>query len=63
MPNGDSQSFAKAIDVLLTDTALAEKYSKQAHRRVTENFLVPNMIEKQEECYDKLSDVKTHESI
>ena len=54
VPNGDSQSFAKAIDALITDTALAEKYGKQAHQRVAENFLIPNMIEKQEECYDKL---------
>lgn len=53
VPNGDDRAYAKAIDTLVTDKTLAEKYGRQAHQRVVENFLIPKMIERQEEMYEE----------
>lgn len=57
--NGDDEAYAEAIDTLVTDVALAKRYGMQAHQRVADNFLIPNMMGKQEECYSKLIDMKT----
>lgn len=54
VPNKDVNAYAKAIDQLLTDEKLAKQYAKAAHQRVVENFTIPNMMKKMNECYSEL---------
>jgi len=54
VPNGDVKAFAAAIDKLLTDDELANRYAEAAHQRVAENFTVARMMEEMEKCYQEL---------
>lgn len=56
VPNGDSKAYAEAIDLLLSDEALAHQYAEAAHQRVAENFTIPKMMEKMNEVYDEMND-------
>ena len=51
-PNRDSQAFAAAIDTILSDHELAQRYAEAAHQRVQNNFTIGKMMEKMNECYD-----------
>lgn len=55
VPNGDAKAFAEALDLLLTDDVLAHQYAEAAHQRVVNNFTIPVMMEKMEECYNELN--------
>lgn len=52
VPNRDCKAFGEAIDKLLSDKALAEKYAQAGHQRVVDNFTIPKMMEKMNEVYD-----------
>ena len=54
VPNGDSKAFAEAIEKLLSDEGLAEKYAKAGHLRIIENFTIPKMIAKMNEVYNEV---------
>lgn len=54
VPNGDSKAFAEAIEKLLSDEGLAEKYAKAGHLRIIENFTVPKMIAQMNEVYNEI---------
>lgn len=54
VPNGDDKAYAETIDTLLGDGKLREKYGKNARKRVMENFTIPKMAEKMEECYREI---------
>lgn len=54
VPNGDAKAFAQAIDKLLADDALADKYAEAGRQRVLENFTIKKMVEKMKECYEAL---------
>lgn len=54
VPNGDDKAYAEAIDTLLGDDELREKYGENARKRVKENFTIPKMVEKMEECYREI---------
>ena len=53
--NGDDAAYAEAIDTLVGDETLSEKYGDAGHRRVVERFTIPKMLAAQEECYKELS--------
>lgn len=53
-PNRDVEAFAAAIDKLLSDEELAEKYAMAGHKRVVENFTISKMMVKMNEVYDEL---------
>ena len=50
VPNGDDKAYAKAIDTLLGDDELRMRYAENARKRVKENFTIPKMVERMEEC-------------
>lgn len=54
VPNGDTEALACAIDKLLLDDILAEKYGKAAYERVASHFLMGNMLNEMEKCYENL---------
>ena len=54
VPNKDVIAYAQAIDKLLMDEPLAQKYGEAAHQRVVENFTIPKMMEKMNEVYDEI---------
>jgi len=54
VPNSDSKAYASALDKLLADDALREKYGKAARERVENNFLLHHMVEAMEEVYREL---------
>ena len=54
VPNGNDKAYAEAIDTLLGDDDLREKYGENARKRVMENFTIPKMVEKMEECYKEI---------
>lgn len=54
VPNGDDKAYAEAIDTLLDDDELRGKYGENARKRVMENFTIPKMAEKMEECYKEI---------
>ena len=39
---------------MLSDKKLAQQYGEAAHRRVIENFTIPEMMEKMNEVYGEL---------
>ena len=51
VPNGDDETYAKAIDTLLGDDYLRMRYAENARKRVKENFTISKMVERMEECY------------
>ena len=53
-PNRDTKAFAEAIDKLLTDEKLAEKYAIAGHNRVVENFTISKMMAKMNEAYEEI---------
>ena len=53
-PNSDDKAYAETIDTLLGDNELMEKYRENARKREIENFTIPKMVEKQEECYREI---------
>ena len=54
VPNGDDKAYAEAIDTLLGDDELRGKYGENARKRIKENFTIPKMAEKMEECYKEI---------
>lgn len=54
VPNRDTKAFARAIDKLLLNDTLAQKYGKAAHKRIGELFLIQNMLDEMEKCYKAL---------
>ena len=54
VPNGDDEAYAKAIDTLLGDDELRERYGENGRKRVKELFTVSKMLEKKEECYREI---------
>ena len=60
VPNRNVQAYAEAIDILLQNEQLASQYSKAAHKRVAENFTIPKMMEKMNECYLELEKIERH---
>lgn len=52
--NGDDKAYAEAVDRLVTDKALQSTYAKAAHKRVSENFLIRNMVDAMENVYNEL---------
>jgi glycosyltransferase involved in cell wall biosynthesis len=55
-PNRDAKAFAAAIDKLLSDEQLANKYAQAAHDRVVNNFTIPKMMEQMEAVYSSLQE-------
>lgn len=54
VPNGDDEAYAKAIDTILNDKKLYQRFVANAQKRVKEFFTLPKMIEKMEACYEEL---------
>ena len=54
VPNGNDKAYAEAIDTLLGNDDLREKYGENARKRVMGNFTIPKMVEKMEECYKEI---------
>lgn len=54
VPNKDYISFAKAIDKLLSDTALHDKYSANATRRIEEKFIFEHIQDNVTSLYENL---------
>lgn len=46
-------NYAKALDVLLQDKELRGRYADAAHKRVSENFLLKNMLSAMENAYEE----------
>lgn len=46
--------YAAAVDKLVTDTTLREKYAEAAHKRVAENFLMQHMVDAMEAVYKEI---------
>ena len=49
-----NQVYAEALDKLVRDTSLQKEYSKAAHKRVAENFLIGHMVDAMEKVYQEL---------
>lgn len=54
VPNGNSIAFAAAIDKLIENNELADKYGDAGHKRVVENFTIPHMVKLMDEYYKEL---------
>lgn len=54
IPHGDTKAFAAAIDQLLSDKALLDKYAQASHDRVKENFTDEMAVRKMNEIYSQL---------
>lgn len=54
VPNGDDIAYANAIDKLLSDNKLNELYSLKGQKRVVDNFTIPQMVNRMEDCYKEL---------
>lgn len=52
--NRDTKAFAEAIDKILANTELSERYAEAAHRHVVDNFTIPKMMEKMNSVYQEL---------
>lgn len=52
--NKDTKAFAEAIDKILSNKELAERYAEAAHRRVVDNFTIPKMMEEMNKVYQEL---------
>ena len=52
--NKDAIAYAEAIDRLLADDELTKRMGTAGHQRVVENFTIPKMVERMEECYKEL---------
>ena len=52
--NQDSIAYAQAIDKLLSDENLAQKMGEAGHKRVVDNFTIPQMVKAIQQCYDEL---------
>lgn len=61
--NGDDRAYAEAVDRLITDEALRFVYAKAAHKRVSKNFLIRNMVDAMENVYNKLENKNVKMSI
>lgn len=61
--NGDDRAYAEAVDGLITDEALRFVYAKAAHKRVSKNFLIRNMVDAMENVYNKLENKNVKMSI
>lgn len=51
VPNGDVCAYASAIDKLLGDAELSQRYGDTGRKRVIENFTIPQMVTLMDECY------------
>ena len=51
VPNGDVCAYASAIDKLLGDAELSQRYGEAGRKRVIENFTIPQMVALMDECY------------
>jgi glycosyltransferase len=49
-----NQVYAEALDKLVRDTSLQKEYSRAAHKRVAENFLIGHMVDAMEKVYQEL---------
>lgn len=56
--NGDDKAYAEAVDKLIEDKELNNKYGVAGHQRVVENFTIPKMVAVQEKCYKELSEMR-----
>ena len=54
VPNGDERAYAEAIDKLISNPELRAEMARNAHARVKDFFLIDNMIDKMNECYEEL---------
>lgn len=54
VPPKDPQALAHAITTLLTDPVRREEMGRQGRRIIEENFELHKMIDKVEECYEKV---------
>lgn len=54
VPPGDSRALAEAINMLLRDSELRERYGANARRRVEDNFTMVHMIEDVYRVYEKV---------
>lgn len=57
VPNGDDTAFAKAIDTLLEDKALADQMAERGRKRVKELFTASRMIETMDKYYKEMTSV------
>ncbi len=53
VPNGDTIAYAKAIDKLINDDVIHDKFAEAGHARAKELFLLPKEIEACKKCYEK----------
>ena len=54
VPLNDVQAFAQAVDRLLTDDALRERFAERAHQRVTDKFTSRKAVEVMQLLYKSL---------
>lgn len=54
IPNSDDFAYAGAIDKLVENPKLREKFAAAAHKRVSNMFLVQNMVKAMKKVYDEL---------
>lgn len=52
--NMDTLAYAHAIDTLLSDDNKAKQMGNNGHKRVVDNFTIPQMIKAMEQCYNEL---------
>lgn len=54
VPNKDVKAYAEAIDILLSDENLCKQFAEAGHKRVKENFTIPQMIKLAEKYYTEI---------
>ncbi|MBQ0156912.1 MAG: glycosyltransferase [Bacteroidales bacterium] len=54
VPNGDDKAYANAIDTLLENETLRTTLAKNGRKRVLDNFMIHNMIEKMNDVINRL---------
>ena len=54
VPNKDVKAYAEAIDTLLSNDNLCKQFAEAGHKRVKENFTIPQMIKAAEKYYTDL---------
>lgn len=54
VPNKDVKAYAEAIDTLLSNDNLCKQFAEAGHKRVKDNFTIPQMIKLAEQYYINL---------
>ena len=54
VPNKDVKAYAEAIDTLLSNDNLCKQFAETGHKRVKENFTIPQMIKLAEKYYTEI---------